>query len=111
MQRSPTLVDLAQALFRQGAGRKADGISGKPALEGAFNINALGGNSFIWKFKHNIIHHTYTNVDGVDDDIFKPPFLRMSPNQPYNRFHKNQHKYMLLLYGVSTLFWVFFILI
>jgi len=39
-------------------------------------INAMGGNAFIWKFKHNIIHHTYTNVDGLDDDIAKSPLLR-----------------------------------
>lgn len=73
-----------------------------------YSLNFLGAESHYWRLKHNVLHHTYTNVDGVDDDIFKPPFLRMSPNQPYNRFHKNQHKYMLLLYGVSTLFWVFF---
>ncbi len=73
-----------------------------------YSLNFLGAESHYWRTKHNILHHTYTNVDGVDDDIFKPPFLRMSPNQPYNKFHKNQQKYMFLLYGVSTLFWVFF---
>jgi linoleoyl-CoA desaturase len=73
-----------------------------------YSLNFLGAESHYWRTKHNVLHHTYTNVDGVDDDIFKPPFLRMSPNQPYNRLHKNQHKYMLFLYGVSTLFWVFF---
>ena len=44
-------------------------------------LNALGGNSFIWKFKHNIIHHTYPNVDGMDDDIAKSPFIRMCSTQ------------------------------
>ncbi len=73
-----------------------------------YSLNFLGAESHYWRLKHNVLHHTYTNVDGVDDDIFKPPFLRMSPNQPYNRFHKHQKNYMLLLYGVSTLFWVFF---
>ena len=34
-----------------------------------YTLNILGGNSYIWKQKHNIIHHTYTNVDGVDDDM------------------------------------------
>ena len=36
-------------------------------------LNALGGNAFIWKFKHNIVHHTYSNVDGIGDDIAKSP--------------------------------------
>lgn len=25
--------------------------------------------SFLWKQKHNSLHHTYTNVHGKDDDI------------------------------------------
>lgn len=72
-----------------------------------YSMNFLGAESRFWKVKHNVLHHTYTNVDGVDDDIFKPPFLRMSPNQPYNKLHKYQSIYMMLLYGVSTIFWVF----
>src|SRR5579863_4061807 len=28
-------------------------------------MNALGSNAFIWKIKHNIIHHTFTNIDGL----------------------------------------------
>lgn len=73
-----------------------------------YSMNFLGAESRFWKVKHNVLHHNFTNVDGVDDDIFKPPFLRMSPNQPYNKLHKYQAYYMLLLYGVSTMFWVFF---
>ncbi|HEX8348937.1 MAG TPA: fatty acid desaturase, partial [Hymenobacter sp.] len=34
----------------------------------SFTLNVLGGNSFMWNMKHNLIHHMYTNVDGVDDD-------------------------------------------
>lgn len=72
-----------------------------------YSMNFLGAESRFWKIKHNVLHHNFTNVDGVDDDIFKPPFLRMSPNQPYNKMHKYQGYYMLFLYGVSTMFWVF----
>jgi linoleoyl-CoA desaturase len=72
-----------------------------------YSMNFLGAESRFWKVKHNVLHHTYTNVDGVDDDIFKPPFLRMSPNQPHRKIQKFQGYYMLFLYGISTLFWVF----
>lgn len=72
-----------------------------------YSMNFLGAECRFWKVKHNVLHHTYTNVDGVDDDIFKPPFLRMSPNQPYLPLHKYQSWYMLFLYGISTMFWVF----
>ena len=51
-------------------------------------LNALGGNAFIWKFKHNIIHHTYTNVDGVDDDIAKSPLIRQCETQKWYSAHR-----------------------
>ncbi|MBC7508009.1 MAG: fatty acid desaturase, partial [Ferruginibacter sp.] len=35
----------------------------------AYSVNALGASGIMWNNKHNIIHHTYTNIDGVDDDI------------------------------------------
>jgi len=40
-----------------------------------------GGNSFMWNQKHNVIHHAFTNVDGVDDDIDIQPWMRMSATQ------------------------------
>ncbi len=71
-------------------------------------INCLGGNAFIWKFKHNIIHHTYTNVDGIDDDIQKLPVIRQCESQPLLKFHKYQHYYSVLVYALSSFLWVFF---
>ena len=68
-------------------------------------MNALGSNAFIWKQKHNIIHHTYTNIDGVDDDIAKSPVLRHCYSQPYKPIHRFQHIYMVPLYAVSSILW------
>lgn len=70
-------------------------------------LNALGGNAFFWKQKHNIIHHTYTNVDGVDDDIAKSPMIRMCDTQKWVPFHRYQHIYLPFLYMLGSLFWVF----
>ena len=70
-------------------------------------MNALGSNAYIWKIKHNVIHHTYTNVDGIDDDIAKSPVLRHCPSQKWSPAHRFQHLYMFLLYGLSTILWVF----
>lgn len=69
-------------------------------------LNALGGNAFIWKFKHNIIHHTYTNIDGVDDDINKSPLMRMCASQKWVPAHRFQHIYVLPVYAISSLAWV-----
>lgn len=71
-----------------------------------YSINALGGNAFIWKFKHNIIHHTYTNVDGVDDDIARSPLLRQCSTQLWKPAHRFQHIYVVFLYAISSLAWV-----
>jgi len=70
-------------------------------------LNALGGNAFLWKTKHNIIHHTYTNIDGLDDDIAKSPLMRMAPTQVWVPAHRFQHIYVFLLYAISSFAWVF----
>ncbi|HZH01394.1 MAG TPA: acyl-CoA desaturase, partial [Flavisolibacter sp.] len=70
-------------------------------------MNALGANAYIWKIKHNVVHHTYTNVDGIDDDIAKSPVLRHCPSQKWMPAHRFQHIYMFFLYAVSTILWVF----
>lgn len=71
------------------------------------SLNVLGGNSFIWKFKHNIIHHTYTNVDGIDDDIAKSPLMRQCPSQKWVPAHRFQHIYIVMVYALSSMAWVF----
>lgn len=70
-------------------------------------MNALGGNAFLWKIKHNVIHHTYTNIDGVDDDLANGALLRMCRTQAWRPMHRFQHIYMFFLYAVSTLAWMF----
>ena len=69
-------------------------------------MNALGSNAFLWKIKHNIIHHTYTNIATVDSDIENWPLLRQTPVQKCLRIHRYQHLYMFLLYAVTTLHWM-----
>lgn len=71
------------------------------------SLNMLGASSFFWKQKHNIIHHTYTNVDGIDDDIAKSPIIRQCETQKWVPAHKIQHLYLLPVYSLSTIFWIF----
>jgi linoleoyl-CoA desaturase len=73
----------------------------------ALSLNVLGGNSFIWHNKHNLIHHSYTNVDGVDDDINIQPFMRMSMNQKRLKVHRYQHVYFWGLYAMLYILWIF----
>lgn len=69
-------------------------------------MNALGGNAFLWKIKHNIIHHTYTNIDGVDDDLANGALLRLCVSQKWRPLHRYQYLYMFFLYAVSTFAWM-----
>ena len=73
----------------------------------AFSLNVLGGSTYMWNIKHNVIHHAYTNVDGVDDDIDIQPWLRMSSTQPRLAMHKYQHIYFWFLYSLLYILWVF----
>ncbi len=72
------------------------------------SLNVLGGNVYLWKLKHNVNHHTFTNVEGMDDDIDIKPFIRVHTGQKKYWFHRFQHVYGLLLYGSTYLFWIFF---
>src|SRR5208282_5031102 len=89
------------------------------ALHGAYSNNPtvnyllglsfdlLGANSYLWKITHNVIHHTYTNLDGVDEDIDLSPFVRLSPGTVPRRRYRYHHIYGFLAYGLAMLFWVF----
>jgi len=69
-------------------------------------IYLIGGNAANWKIQHNRLHHSFTNVDGMDDDINVGFLMRFSPNQKKYKLHKYQHLYAWFLYGFLTLSWI-----
>jgi len=74
---------------------------------GAYSLNLMGGTTYFWKIKHNVNHHTYTNIDGMDSDIDPKPLLRLSEHQPHLAIHKYQHYYFPFIYMLSYFSWVF----
>ena len=44
------------------------------------SIYFLAGNVFNWKIQHNLLHHTYTNILGHDEDLEAGRVLRFSKN-------------------------------
>lgn len=70
-------------------------------------FDLLGANGYMWKITHNVIHHTYTNIHGIDEDLTVSPLLRLSPGAARRPIHRWQHWYALPAYSISTLFWVF----
>lgn len=73
----------------------------------SFYFNVLGANDYIWSIMHNKVHHTYTNIDGHDEDLEAVPFLRMSPHKPRKPIHRIQHLLAIPVYGLATISWVF----
>lgn len=74
----------------------------------AYSANMMGANHFMWNMKHNMIHHSFTNVDGVDDDIEIGFLMRMAPTQKRLWLHRFQHFYFWFLYSMLYVFWIFF---
>jgi linoleoyl-CoA desaturase len=66
----------------------------------------VGMNSYIWDIRHNIQHHTFTNIAGGDILLDSIPLLRISPYQKKYWFHRYQVVYAPLLYALYSLFWV-----
>jgi linoleoyl-CoA desaturase len=70
-----------------------------------FTLDLLGASSYLWHWKHNIFHHTYTNIEGADHDLDAKPFGRLAPDQTRYRAHRFQHLYMWGLYGFMLPKW------
>ena len=70
------------------------------------SIYILAGNVYNWQVQHNVLHHTYTNIHGHDDDMEAGRILRFSEHGEWQKHHKLQHYYSFLLYGFLTINWV-----
>lgn len=71
-----------------------------------YSLDFVGGCSSNWFIQHNILHHTYTNIYGLDADIHDKPILRLAPTGKWSPIHRFQHFYALALYGLSSISWV-----
>jgi linoleoyl-CoA desaturase len=63
----------------------------------------LGSNVTNWKIQHNVLHHTYTNIAGMDEDIDAKGPIRLSESTPKKKYHRFQHVYAFFFYGLMTL--------
>ncbi len=72
-----------------------------------YTVNLAGSVVFNWKLQHNVLHHTYTNISGLDDDIQSKAGMRFTPNDPLKRSHRMQFLYIYAHYAIMTLYWVF----
>ncbi|NRB08658.1 MAG: acyl-CoA desaturase [Richelia sp.] len=90
---------------------------GHDANHGAYSSNKLinyiigltydviGLSSYLWKFRHNFLHHNYTNILGHDVEIYGDGLIRMSPFVERKWFHKFQHILISFVYAIVPFYW------
>ena len=83
--------------------------SNKKVNEGlGFVFNVIGANTYVWNLTHNIVHHSYTNIVGHDEDIeIAPGLIRVNETDKANKLQRYQHIYAFFLYSLTTLSWFF----
>jgi len=91
---------------------------GHDAIHGAYSkrprVNAIlsrtfdlvGASSFTWSTAHNFVHHTYTNIPGVDHDLEPGPFMLLYQREHPRWIYRFQHVYSWFLYSFASLVWL-----
>ena len=69
------------------------------------SIYILAGNVYNWQVQHNVLHHTYTNIPGHDEDLDAGRVIRFTKEATWYKFHAFQHYYSIFLYGLLTINW------
>ena len=67
--------------------------------------NLVGGDGYMYKYKHTISHHPYTNIHGIDIDLEQSGIVRVTPFTKTKSKHQYQYYYMKILYPFFILFW------
>jgi len=70
------------------------------------SLNLLGGSVSNWKMQHNVLHHTYTNIAEMDEDIDDKLLMRFCPHSERKSYHRYQFIYVVFFYSILTLYWV-----
>ena len=69
------------------------------------SIYILAGNVYNWQVQHNVLHHTYTNILGHDEDLEAGRIMRFTKEAKWYKLHRFQHFYSVFLYGLLTFNW------
>jgi linoleoyl-CoA desaturase len=75
--------------------------SDHPRVNWLFSLSGemLGMSGFRWRTKHNVWHHTYTNIAGYDDDVETYGVMRLTPRAPWKPLFRGQGFYFPLVYS------------
>lgn len=78
------------------------GYSSHPSVNRLMSLSAelLGMSGFRWRIKHNVWHHTYTNIAGFDDDVETYGLMRLTPRLPWKPLYRAQAWYFWVIYSL-----------
>ncbi len=78
------------------------GYSNHPRINKLMSLSAemLGMSGFRWRVKHNVWHHTYTNIAGFDDDVETYGLMRLTPRLPWKPLYRGQAWYFPVIYSM-----------
>ncbi len=70
-------------------------------------VNVVGAYAPTWKIQHNVLHHTYTNIQDFDEDVSPAVnVLRFTPHDTYRPIHRFQFIYAWFFYSLMTVMWI-----
>jgi len=71
----------------------------------AHTLDIVGGSSYLWRWKHGVLHHNYPNLTGHDADVSLGMLARFTPHQPRYAHQRWQHWYVWILYSLLAIKW------
>ena len=100
-------LSVAAISFNVGHDANHGGYSSNKSLNYiiGLSIDFIGVSSYLWRFRHNYLHHTYTNILGHDVDIDADGLVRMSPFTEHKWFHRFQHVFVYFIYSTLLFYW------
>lgn len=103
------ILGLAIAAVGMSIGHDANhgGYSSNPAANKVLGLtyDFIGLSSYLWRFRHNFLHHTYTNILGHDVEIHGDGLVRMTPQMEYKQYHRFQHLFIWFIYPLIPIYW------
>jgi linoleoyl-CoA desaturase len=99
---------IAAAAFNIGHDANHGGYSSNRKINNILGLSYdlfVGISSYLWKFRHNFLHHTYTNIVGHDYDLNWDGLVRLCEPIEHQKHHKFQHLYIWFLHAMMPLYW------
>jgi linoleoyl-CoA desaturase len=69
-------------------------------------FDLMGANSYIWKQRHQLMHHNYPNLKGWDSDLEQSSMFKIFPDEKQTWFHKHQHRLVFVMYPFYLMNWL-----